>query len=281
MPEIGDTDSMNVFVKYPFYTTAGIDTTATAFHDPEAGFTIYKDARRYAVFSMQTGRPLLLKHFHDDVLSVYCRVDGETILGDPGKYSYTWSSLHRYFRSMPAHNCVFPVEYIERGWSYFSLAIAGATSFAAGEDTTRFSATVDHAVFTVRRSVVVAHSDSGIEIVDEIQPAVESVRQAESVVWVWNFGYDVRSVAPVEESGEWSIAYDLETFRGRRLRFWVEIDGSTPGFRHEIVRGRDKPRGGWYSPDLFVLSPAYTLVLEVPLAGDFITRTRLESIQDD
>ncbi len=280
VPEIGDTDSMNVFARYPLYKTVGGDTIAPVFYDPEAGFAIYKDPRRYAVFSMQTGRPLLLNHYHDDVLSVYYRFENETILGDPGKYSHTWSSLRRYFRSMPAHNCVFPVEYVERGWSYFSLAMAGSTSVATGVDTTRFSATVDHAVFSVRRTVIVPHRESGIEFVDEIRPAVESARQAESVVWTWNFGYDVRSVTPVADTGGTSLAFDIITRKGRRLRFRVEIDGSNTGIRYEIVRGREKPRGGWYSPQLFVLSPSYTVVLEVPMTGDFTTRTWLESTED-
>jgi hypothetical protein len=275
IPEIGDTDSMNVFSRYPQYIVSVGDDPPRAIYDPAAGFAVFKDARRYAVFSIQTARPFMREHFHDDLLAVYFRCGGETILGDAGKYSYTQSQLRRYFMSMPAHNSVFPGEYVAQGWSYFSLALADSTYGETVPDTTRFVATANHAVFMVRRSVTAAHHGDGIEIVDDIRPNRDSRRGASSVVWTWNFGYDVQSVRPAGTQGDTRIGYELETGTGRRLRFEVGIDGAGGPIRHEIVRGRSEPRCGWYSPELYVVRPSSALRLEIPLSERIVTRTRV------
>jgi hypothetical protein len=275
IPEIGDTDSMNVFSRYPRYADSGGDDAPRSIHDPVAGFAVFKDARRYAVFSIQTGRPVMRDHFHDDLLAVYYRFDGETILGDPGKYSYSWSELRRHFMSMPAHNSVFPGDYVGRGWSYFSLVLADSTDGETSADTTRFVATANHAVLQVRRAVRAEHRSEGIEVVDDISPIRDSRRQVSSAVWTWNFGYDVRTVTPVATGDRTRIGYELETVTGRRLLFEVGIQGAGGPIRHEIVRGRRKPRCGWYSPDLYVARPSATLRLEIPLSDRIRARTRI------
>jgi hypothetical protein len=292
VPEIGDTDSMNVYEKYPGYRVSGSPDRPSAFLDPESGFAVYKDARRYAVFAIQTGRQVMRDHFHADLLSVYYRFEGETILGDPGKYSYTWSPTRRWFRSMPRHNTVFPVEYDGRGWSYFDFTMATSGGYGERNGAAVFDAEADHAVLVARRSLVVPHGGTGIRIEDEVLPVFgrdglggadtnrpeaaspAAGRRPTSAMWVWNFGYDVSAVTadPRRTNGE--LSYLLVTRRGRKLRFSIEFDPAAPGAAAELV-------GGWYSPSLFVKRPSPTLVVTAPLRAPIRARTRLDILQPE
>ena len=114
-PVIGDTNEGEVEKRFRVQST--LDEDGVLF-DRTAGYAIYKGNqiagdRRYVVFNIQNKVPDLPYHFHNDALALYFNYDGEVILGDQGKYSYTWSEDRKYFVSLSAHNVVVPQVFLE------------------------------------------------------------------------------------------------------------------------------------------------------------------------
>jgi hypothetical protein len=103
--------------------------------------------------------PELPFRFHGDVLSVYYRSRGETILGDPGKYEYTPSELRDYFKSMHAHNTIFP----RTSWSS-TPELARKTNYGESGDRAVFTAEVSYqGEFVVTRTVDISEVEGGAD----------------------------------------------------------------------------------------------------------------------
>ncbi len=115
IPLIGDSDEQKVADRFVIKKTRDTDGL---FFDKESGFAIFKDHKRsrtmrYIIFSIQNRVPQLPHHFHDDALAVYFNYDGEVLLSDQGKYSYTRSDDRKYFVSCGAHNVVVPPSFLK------------------------------------------------------------------------------------------------------------------------------------------------------------------------
>jgi hypothetical protein len=294
IPEIGDTDSMSVYDRFPGYGDTDAGREPRAFYDPEAGYAIYASPRRYVMFTIQNQAPELRYHFHDDVLAVYYRHRGETILGDSGKYEYTRSPLRTFFVSMYAHNSVFPPRPMG-----MRIELASSAGFEETEDTTRFKAVVNHrGQFVVTRTVTIPRGSDALIVEDDfaksLPPGVPRPHKAinekgarRPTKWrkrgtiIWNFGYDIESVVPEARSEVPSrtTSYRLTTYGGRQLRFSIETTGAQPPeFVAHVVRGQVEPRRGWYSPSLFVMRPCYTLETILQIDGPFTMVTRVDPI---
>jgi hypothetical protein len=142
IPLIGDSDEMRLADKFIMKKTRDTDGL---FFDKAAGYAIFKDskrsrARRYITFNIQNLRPELPYHFHNDALAVYFNYDGEVILSDQGKYSYTWSNDRRYFTSCGAHNVIVPPMFLEPGkglgatWGFGKILLAQNPWFRTASD---------------------------------------------------------------------------------------------------------------------------------------------------
>jgi hypothetical protein len=171
VPEIGDTDSMNVFARYPDFRKSDGAAIAPAIFDPEAGYAVYKDSNRYVLFTIQNKAHDLNKHFHNDALAVYYRYKGETILGDPGKYEYTWTRTRHHFTSMSSHNTIVPTG--KEGLGVGTL-LATSTGFETTDKTCFFTASLEHKnEFVIHRTVVLPLHGKSLEVIDSLD-TVES-----------------------------------------------------------------------------------------------------------
>jgi len=293
IPEVGDTDSMNVSFRYPQYWDVGMAGAPPVFHDEEAGFSVFKGKRRYVLYSITSVQPELPYHYHNDVMSVYYRYKGETILGDPGKYQYTRSAMRNYFTSMQAHSSLVPSDWKGAVFGTGAVRLARATGVSDSAGADRLSAAIEYEGLELERTVVIPRRASGIIVSDDLSTRM-GARDARGrrrvgpgpgglshVTLVWNFGYDVFEVVPdpATAPGGNALSFDLTTKSGRRLRMTVVV---TPPRRsqlkYELVRGRERPLGGWYAPKLFVKRPSYTMVAKIAFDGEATIVTRVEEV---
>lgn len=274
IPTIGDADSLNVAERWPGYFSSGRRGGGRVLNDAEAGYAIYKDARRFVVFAIQDRVPKLRYHYHNDVLSVYYRRDGETILGDPGKYQYTRSGLRSYFISMPAHNTVFPTSLGTKIVGMGGLKMATGNSYVDSGGDAVFSSGVKHHGFHVTRSVRIPRRDNRLIVTDELRSVDD---KPVSATVLWNLGGDVKSVEEDADSGGGTIRYIVTTKKGRRLRLEIVVSGALPdGVTYELVRGRNNPMRGWYSPILYVKRPSFALAVDVRFTGSASVESRVD-----
>jgi hypothetical protein len=274
IPTIGDADSLNVADRWPRYRDVGRRGAEPVLYDTEAGYAIYKGARRYVVFAVQDTRPDLHYHYHDDVLSVYYRYGGETILGDPGKYQHSWSTMRSYFVSMPAHNTVFSTSLATRIVGASALKMATGSSREDTRRETTFTASAKHTSFDVTRSVRIPRHGRRLVVMDDIR-YVEGAPASATVLW--NLGCDVETVEERPGTGDGSWSYIVTTKKGQRLKVDIVVSSDLPGgVTREIVKGRLEPIRGWYSPFLYVMRPSYAISVNVPLLESARVETRID-----
>ncbi|MCK4775000.1 MAG: heparinase II/III family protein [Candidatus Krumholzibacteria bacterium] len=274
IPTIGDADSLNVADRWPRFFRTGRKGAGRVLNDAEAGYAIYKDARRFVVFAIQDRPPKLGYHYHNDALSVYYRHNGETILGDPGKYQHTRSGLRSYFISMPAHNTVFPTRLGKR------IVLAGELKMATGNShgdfgsESVFTSNLKHSDFHVTRTVRIPRRDNRLIVTDELRNPSET---PVSATVLWNLGCDVKSVKEDSDSCSSMIKYIVTTKKGRRLKLEIDVSGALrDGVTHELVKGQNNPMRGWYSPILYVRRPSYAIAVEVRFTGSVRVETRID-----
>jgi len=267
--QLGDSDSVSVDDRYPDYGSRHRRGAETTLFDAEAGYAIYKGNssrgdKRFVVFANQNLAPQLRYHFHDDVLSVYYAHDGETILGDGGKFEYSDTPERKYFVSPAAHNTIFPMQYLRTRRPRYALFLADSTSTTGigKQGDVSFYARVRHPSAYVERSVRVPRGDR-LEVVDVLTwPPVLSdedrnrYRTAEPQYsgMVWNMGPAVVSLRSVRADTSGSYEWHLTSASGRRFKLVLTIDGGVEGARHrvEVLEGSRSPDLGWYSPKMFV-----------------------------
>ena len=274
IPTIGDADSLNVADRWPRFFRTGRKGAGRVLNDAEAGYAVYKDDRRFVVFAIQDRTPKLRYHYHNDALSVYYRHNGETILGDPGKYQHTWSMMRSYFVSMPAHNTVFPTRLGTRIAGMGGLKMATGNSHGDFGGETVFTSNLKHPEFQVTRTVRIPRRDNRLVVTDELRGVGEAPAAA---TVLWNLGCDVKSVEEDSDTCDSVIKYIVTTKKGRRLRLEIDISGALRGgVTHEIFRGRNDPMRGWYSPILYVKRPSYTIAVDVRFTGSARVETRID-----
>jgi hypothetical protein len=84
------------------------------------------------------------------------------------------------------------------------------------------------------------------DIVSPVEPGVDS--SSASVVMVWNLGKDVVRVEPIPPAGDGRQRWTLVTRRGQRARLEIALRDGATASRVDVVRGREAPARGWYSP---------------------------------
>lgn len=309
LPQIGDTDSVVVGESYPGKCVAEPDHDATALYDPEAGYAIYKghpstDDRRYVVFTIQNELPELRFHYHDDALAVFYSYDGEVILGDQGKYEYTFSSNRQYFASPAAHNTIFPAVFLSSRKGRYNVSLAAATSIEENDETVQLAARIEHLNdILVARKVTIQKDKKTLCLVDtvwslaseKLQPAISSEGGSRSatnnrtspepqrLAMVWNFGRDVTLIRSKPRDKKDSIALFLETRGGRRFRMSIDFDGDydASSKETELARGEFVPMRGWYSPAMRVMRPVPALIITFVPTGVMSISTAVDFIANE
>jgi hypothetical protein len=287
--QIGDSDSIVVADRYPRFTEEETAYRPPVFYDAEAGFAVYKGNRtrgdrRYVVFAIQNETPQLFYHFHDDALSVYFADNGETLLGDQGKYEYTNTKERRYFVSPVAHNTVFPIEYLTTRKPRYEVFVVDTSAVESGSDGVKFSGRIRHTSADVER-IVFLPKRGGMTVEDAITWSVpagegESAKRPLYTAMVWNVGPDVASMDAVDTAADDEYRWLLTTHSGKRYRLRISVDRGVEGADHavEIYRGRHHPMMGWYSPTLFVKRPSPAILITLRPRQTVRVTTRVEAV---
>jgi hypothetical protein len=275
--QVGDSDSVMVGDRYPQLDPGSGDGRKNVLYDEKAGYAVYKGNRdrgdkRYVLFANQNRRPKLISHYHDDVLSVYFSYDGETILGDSGKYEYSSTAERRYFFSPAAHSTVFPLEFVYKRRHKNALFVADQTGYRENGRGVAFSARMVHTTGNVSRTVTVPRHGGAIEIDDRIAwPPGRSPRERQKSegkelrpsAQVWNIGPDVIMVSSVETGDPLRYEWLLTSKNGQLFRLRLEISGEAAetGHKVEMYEGNEDPILGWYSPAMFVKRPSPSILV--------------------
>lgn len=279
IPPIGDTDSVSVDYyssKFRFQRPPG-DTPYL--YDLEAGYAIFKGARRdrrYVVFRQPSQRFAMPAHAHSDALAVFMESDGEVLLGDAGRYSYTPGPVRDYFKSAAAHSTVQPPG---RSGAIMLPIVSAPRDASTGSEIVW---TADLMVGAVQASRVVRVPSGGRDLVVNdaffAASAAPDSGAPQSVTVLWNLGKDVTEVVavPNTEAGTW--AWALETRRGQRARVELTVRGEPlPVANVQLSHGRHEPMAGWYSPKQSVKRPVPIIeaTLNVENGAYLETRVRL------
>jgi hypothetical protein len=265
--QLGDSDHVLVSERYPQFNAPGNTDRNPVWYDDQSGYAIYKGNRlegdpRYVVFANQHVKPEMIFHYHDDVLSVYYANDGETILGDAGKYEYSFSSERRFFISPAAHNTIFPIQYLRTRRPIYAVFLADSTKFEEDRNEVRFFGSVQHSSADVERTVRIPRSGDLIIVEDQVRwpptidPAAGEQRldKPQYTAMVWNVGPDVVSFEEIDTAHEGVYEWTATTASGRRFILKLIIDQGAEGasYNVEVMKGNRLPEMGWYSPAMFV-----------------------------
>ena len=289
--QIGDTDSIVVADRYPRFAEDEEVYRPAVCYDAEAGFAFYKGNRkrgdrRYVVFAIQDEPPRMFFHYHDDALSVYFADDGETLLGDQGKFEYTTTKERRYFVSPVAHNTVFPIEYFTTRKPRYAIFVVDTSSVESGSDGVKFFGRIRHTSADVER-IVFLPKKGGVTVEDAITWSAtagegEPAKRPLYTAMVWNIGSDVASMDAVDTETDDEYRWLLTTRSGRRYRLRISVDGGVEGADHavEIYRGSHNPMVGWFSPTLLVKRPSPTILITLRPRGTVRVTTRVEAVSE-
>ena len=281
MPQIGDTDS-TVLADDQIPAEQREQQQTAVRYDEQAGFAVLKDpvespSKRYVVFCIQSaGYPIRMPyHYHSDVLSVYFSYDGEIILGDGGRYSYTGGSWRNYYLSNAAHNTIMPTRRLGD-----KSVTARATSVLWQNDNDIDVFTASHYGGNITRVVELPRDRPVVRVIDTIVGSGD-------VTILWNMGYDVADVSSLPN--DWtpdslSRTYRLElaTAQGRRVDVAVRIDAEPPQHANEvsIVGAQKNPYLGWLSPSQHVARPAKVIRTDIAVQDQATVSTTFTFIDD-
>ena len=305
IPTIGDSDELHLNERFIIqdWSDAG-----EVFFDQEGGYSIYKDNhkskyKKYIVFNIQSKKPLFPFHFHNDALAVYFNYDGEVILSDQGKYSYTNSHERAYFSSVSAHNVMVPPAYLEpttglglrkkRGgiilaknpWTQttpeqimFGSSTSGSYKSNPNMELRLFGGSIFESItstefyYTFSRRVTIPKNKPELVVED-------SVGGNSPAVLIWNIGPDVVTIERLHSGESPDLpAYEwrLVTKNNISFKMTVQVDGTLPKGKHQalVKKGETDPVFGWYSPKYLVKVPstAILILLKDPEGSKITTR---------
>ncbi len=273
VPQVGDTDSMSV--------AAASDKPPNAsahFWDRIAGYAAFKGVgrdRRYLLLRIPLPGARLTEHMHSDALGLWFSDDGEVILGDAGRYTYTRGALRDYFVSAAAHNTVLPrFAPQERTPSHVYRPVAWARDESRG-NSARWWAVVEEVNQRSARQVTIADGSASIVVVDSIETRGRAPHDAPATV-LWNLGADVihLELAGTNEAGTWW--WNVVTRRGRQVRLSVTVhDYARARPRVRALRGEESPMRAWYSPRWGVRRPVWGIEVVLNARPTAVLETRL------
>ncbi|HEU4929263.1 MAG TPA: heparinase II/III family protein, partial [Candidatus Krumholzibacteria bacterium] len=242
---IGDTDSVSVDYYSRELRKKRAPNGARALHDPKSGYAIYKGKKhrrdaRYVIFR-QPQRILMTAHAHGDAMALFLGYDGEVLLGDAGRYSYTPGATRSYFKSPSAHNTVLLPP--PPGMASPSLPVVTAVRDVSTPDTTIWTADLTLGPLLASRVVRIPIGARDVVVNDAIFDTDADSTAGQRVTVQWHIGKDVRSLEETRngENGVWE--WKLTTRRGKHARLQMEVHGDSTATDPEltIVHGEKEP----------------------------------------
>jgi hypothetical protein len=268
IPTIRDTDESTVPERWLLETTSDKDGV---YFDKEAGYAIYKDGegrglRRYIIFNIQNRRPNLPYHFHNDALAVYFNCDGETILGDQGRYEYGYSSERTYFQSFSAHNTIIPFIYLDiargskQSGALSKFNLVSDPSLTDRGDAVLFSAGNSFIKIMVDRRVLIPKKELMLKVRDRI------VCSANAVV-LWNIGPDVEEIIQQKKPSTDQCLYvwKIRTKKKKNYLLSISVKGQSDKDKVQMLvfEGSLSPMLGWYTPGYLEKVPSKVILLQL------------------
>jgi hypothetical protein len=272
LPQIGDTDKRRLDEVPRWAKQKHGDMVL---FDDEAGYAIYKDPpssrrKRYIIFNIQNEkhRPTMRFHFHNDRLAVYYSDDGEVILSDQGRYSYTNSSVRTFYRSAAAHNLITHHAML----SSAGMHLLKEAWFDVDKKSFIFAAQDRQNVY--KRQVRIPRKKSRFVVED-------SIFARGHYALLWNIGPDVRSVGVgkrTEHDGWRMYNWKLVTQRGRKFSINVKIKGESTTSSNEVqtLKGNGNPYLGWYSPGYNISVPSPLIMFSLRPTGPLVVVTEIK-----
>lgn len=279
---IGDTDSVSVDYYARGLRKERAPDGARTLHDPKSGYAVYKGNKRrrdgrYVIFR-QPQRIMMSAHAHGDAMAVFLGYDGEVLLGDAGRYSYTPGATRSYFKSPPAHNTILLPP--PPGMVTPSLPVVTAVRDVSSPDTTLWTADLTLGPLQVSRVVCIPVGRREVVINDAIfDTSPDTSTVTPRVTIQWHIGKDVRRIEEKHggQDGVWE--WKLTTRRGQHVRLKMEVRGDAALVEPEleIVHGQKQPMLGWYSPSQAVMRGVSLIRLTVGARGGAFVETRIRT----
>jgi hypothetical protein len=211
-------------------------------------------------------------HFHNDVSAVYYSDDGEVILGDQGRYSYTKSLMRNYFVSVAAHNVATPAKYLEKP---LSLQFANKVWVKPkGGD-------VEFGVNTFGRQ---AERTLEIPATEDRFVVTDRIMGDNDFVTLWNVGPDVESIVRFSTPSthkQKNFEWRLTTKRKHQFSIRVSVKGSSLPMKESvsIVRGTRTPWLGWYATGHEAMEASRVLRIDIKPLGLATVTTTVERVR--
>jgi hypothetical protein len=261
MPQIGDTDDERAYrvVQRPREPNPVL-------FDEQAGFAIYKDPdrgkhKRFVVFCIQNEKNAskMRYHLHNDMMAVYYNYDGEVILGDGGRYTYSTGKWRTFYMSSKAHNVILPSRMLKL--KNTSMWMAQKVSTESNKKEVAFHLQLPDDMVT--RTVRIPHKRPELRVRDRLVAK-------EKHVALWNLGMDVSSfgIGDSKEENGWRVhEFHLRTNRGRRFTMRISVrGGNATDTDYLVYKGSNNPKLGWYSPDYNMSWPTPVIVVNMDVA---------------
>jgi hypothetical protein len=278
IPPIGDTDPKNV---RDVLSYDGLGIPEEVCFDGEAGFAVFKDnpgarIRRYVVFNIQNVNPSMPYHYHNDALAVYFNCDGETLLGDQGRYQYGESGRRIYFVSHLAHNTVFPLKRLSLSKTGGGRFLTDSPWWNREGDKLYMGARLSYPRNSIKRCVTIPRDGWPFIVSDTLAGRA-------SMVLLWNIGSDVTHIEACE-AGESDIArheWILHTKKNRNYSLSIDVVEGITRAKHsaELLTGSTKPFLGWYAPYYKKCVPSPVIKIELHPAGEIYVTTRIQTVE--
>ena len=279
---IGDTDSVSVDAYSRDLRKAHAPDRARTLFDPRSGYAIYKGNKRrgdarYLVFRVPR-RIAMTAHAHGDALALFLAYDGEVVLGDAGRYSYTPGEIRSYFKSPAAHNTVLlPAPAL---MSAPSLPVAIDIHDLSSPDTTLWTGARAFGPLQATRVVRIPAGRPEVVIDDVLFDSSPDTATVQARVTIqWHLGKDVRRVEEIQADPNGVWEWKLTTRRGEHVRVRIEVRGDAALLRPEVsvVQGEEEPLLGWYSPRQSIKRGVPLIRLTLGARGGAHVETRIRT----
>jgi hypothetical protein len=227
---------------------------------PDTGLAVLRRGNRRVLVDVgRLGYLSIAAHGHADALQVTVTDGDQDLVVDPGPGSFfARPALRRLFRGTAAHATVSVDGHDQSEFGGPFLWLRHAQARTLQVDPVRGVVAGEHDGYTrlpdpVRHRRVVVLLPDGSLLVYDCLDATGTHEYVQS--WPFHPEVDVG-----EEAGSLALVRDGETVGALAL-------AAEPTGRIELVRGRDDPPAGWWSPRLEVVEPAWLARLRVEGTG--------------
>ncbi|MFH1754926.1 MAG: heparinase II/III family protein [Candidatus Latescibacterota bacterium] len=208
-------------------------------------------------------------------LAVYFNCDGETILGDQGRYSYSESGRRSYFVSCLAHNTGFPSTRLDRGKIAAKRQLAASPAWQRHKGEYQVSARIAFPQNSMGRGISIPQGESGFTVSD-------TLRGIQPMVLLWNIGPDVKHITTREAAGDEGMRYEWVLYAqlNRQYLLSIVVHPRIIGGNHsvELLRGSSSPFLGWYAPRYLQCVPSTVIKLSVDCKDEDTVTMRIHRL---